>query len=75
MLIISVYYRGLSIPVGWKVFSNKGNLSGKKHVIILRNVVEKLGRQRMEKFMEIGSFAIKRCLIICMRMNWTFASG
>lgn len=49
LLPVSVYYRGISIPVGWKVFSRKGNLSGKKHVIILRNVVEKLGLRRIGK--------------------------
>lgn len=49
MLMVSVYYRGISIPVGWKVFSRKGNLSGRRHVIILRNVVEKLGIGRIGK--------------------------
>lgn len=49
ILTVSVYYRGLSIPVGWKVFSKKGNLSGRQHVLVLRNVVRKLGRERIGK--------------------------
>ncbi len=69
-----MYYRGLSIPVGWKVFSRKGNLSGKKHVIILRNVVEKLSSRRVGKIYADREFAIGRFLIICMRMVWTFVS-
>ncbi len=49
ILTVSVAYRGISIPVGWKVFSHKGNMSGKRHVIMLRNVVNKLGIQRIGK--------------------------
>ena len=35
ILTVSVAYRGAAIPVGWKVLSKKGNLSGKVHVIVL----------------------------------------
>jgi hypothetical protein len=49
ILTVSVYYRGLSIPLSWKVFSKKGNLTGKKHVLVLRDVVRKLGRERIGK--------------------------
>jgi hypothetical protein len=40
LLTVSVVYRGVSVPMGWKVFSKKGNLSGKKHVRVLRNVLK-----------------------------------
>ena len=49
ILTVSVYYRGLSIPISWKVFSKKGNLSGCKHALVLRDVVRKLGRERVGK--------------------------
>lgn len=49
ILTVSVAYRGVAIPVGWKVFSNKGNLSGKIHVLVLRSVINKLGKDRIGK--------------------------
>ena len=49
VLMVSVYYRGISIPIGWKVFSKKGKLSGRKHVLMLRCVVKKLGKSRIGK--------------------------
>lgn len=49
LLMVSVYYRGVSIPVGWKVFSRKGVLSGVKHVCLLRSVVKRLGAARIRK--------------------------
>lgn len=49
LLAVSVIYRGVALPIGWKVFSRKGNLSGQRHVIVLRQVVNKLGRHRIGK--------------------------
>jgi hypothetical protein len=49
ILTVSVYYRGLSIPVSWKVFSRKGNLTGGKHVLVLSDAVRKLRRERIGK--------------------------
>ncbi len=59
LLMVSVYYRGISIPVGWKVFSKKGNLSGRKHVLVLRSVVRKLGRNRIGKIFGDREFCNK----------------
>lgn len=59
LLMISVAYRGASIPVGWKMFSRKGNLSGKKHVRVLQSVVRKLGQERIGKIFGDREFCNK----------------
>lgn len=77
LLMISVYYRGLSIPVGWKVFSRKGNLSGWRHVLVLRDVVRRLGRQRIGKVYgdrefcnrELFGYLYKNDLDFCIRLK------
>ena len=52
----------MAIPVGWKVFSKKGNLSGKLHVIVLRSVINKLGKPRIGKVFADREFCNKEVL-------------
>ena len=59
ILAVSVVYGGVAIPVGWKVFSNKGNPSGKVHVIVLRYVIDKLGKRRIGKVFADREFCNK----------------
>lgn len=59
ILTVSVAYRGVAIPVGWKVFSKKGNLSGKVHVIVLRYVINKSGKKRIGKVFADREFCNK----------------
>lgn len=84
MLMLSVYYRGISIPLGWKVFSKKGNLSGSKHVLVLRSVVRKLGRDRIAKVFgdrefcnkEVFKYLYSNDLDFCIRLKKNYlASG
>lgn len=77
LLTVSVYYRGVSIPVGWKAFSRKGNVSGKRHVILLRSVVNKLGRERIGKVfgdrefgnVEVFKYLFENDLDFCIRLK------
>jgi hypothetical protein len=60
--ILTASYRGLSIPISWKVFSKKGNLTGRKHVLVLRDVIRKLGPQRIGKVFADREFCNKEFL-------------
>jgi hypothetical protein len=57
ILMVSVWHRGAAIPVGWKVFSRKGVLSGRHHVMVLRSAVERLGAARVRKVFGDREFA------------------
>lgn len=59
ILMVSVYYRGVSIPISWKVFSKKGNLSGRRHILVMREAVRKLGNQRIRKVFADREFCNK----------------
>lgn len=57
LLTVSVWHQGAAIPVGWKVFSKKGVVSGRKHVIVLRETVGRLGASRIGKVFGDREFA------------------
>jgi hypothetical protein len=83
LLMVSVAYRGVSIPMGWKMFSKKGNLSGKKHVVMLRNVVNQLGKQRIGKIYgdrefcnkEVFKYLYKNELDFCIRLKKSYLAN
>lgn len=84
LMMVSVEYRGLAIPVGWKVFSQKGNLRGAKHVRVLRAVIGQLGRERIRKVFadrefcnrEVFGFLYEQDLDFCIRLKKNYrASG
>jgi hypothetical protein len=83
LLMVSVVYRGVSLPLSWKVFSRKGNLSGKKHVMILRNVVNKLGKQRVGKVCgdrefcnkEVLKYLYENKLDFCIRLKKSYLAN
>lgn len=80
LLTVSVFYQGVSIPVGWKAFSHKGNVSGKKHVIVLRNVINKLGKERIGKVFgdrefgnaEVFKYMFENGLDFCIRLKKSY---
>ena len=77
ILMVSVWHQGAAIPVGWKVFSRKGVLSGRKHVIMLRQAVERLGAQRIGKVFgdrefanrEIFAYLFDKQMDFCLRLK------
>lgn len=77
ILMVSVYYRGLSIPISWKVFSRKGNLTDRKHVLVLRDAVRKLGLERIRRVFgdrefcnkEFFGFLYEKDLDFCIRLK------
>ena len=77
ILMVSVWHRGAAIPVGWKVFSKKGVVSGKKHVVALRETVERLGAERIGKVFgdrefanrEMFSYLFENELDFCLRLK------
>ena len=83
LLMVSVAYRGVSIPMGWKVFSRKGNLSGKKHVLMLRSVVNQLGKQRIGKIYgdrefcnkEVFKYLYESDLDFCIRLKKSYLAN
>ena len=83
LLMVSVAYRGVSLPLGWKVFSRKGNLSGKKHIVILQNVVNRLGKQRIGKIYGDREFCNKEVfkylygneLDFCIRLKKSYLAN
>jgi hypothetical protein len=63
LLMVSVAYRGISIPLSWKVFSKKGNVSGKKHVLMMRNVVRQfVWRSKQARSKQTASGSRKRII-------------
>lgn len=80
LLMVSVYYQGVSIPLGWKAFSQKGNVSGKKHVLLLRNVINKLGKERIGKVFgdrefgnaEVFKYLYENELDFCIRLKKSY---
>ncbi|HSK70827.1 MAG TPA: hypothetical protein VK892_03965 [Pyrinomonadaceae bacterium] len=83
LLMVGVYYRGISIPLGWKVFSSKGILSGAKHVVILRYVVKRLGKPRIRKIYadrefcnkEVFKYLYKEELDFCIRLKKNYLAN
>ena len=83
LLMVSAAYRGVSIPLGWKVFSKKGNLSGRKHVVILRNVAGKLSKQRIGKIYgdrefcnrEVFQYLYDNNLDFCIRLKKSYLAN
>lgn len=77
ILMVSVWHRGAAIPVGWKVFSKKGVVSGKKHVVVLRETVARLGAERIGKVFgdrefasrEMFAFLFENELDFCLRLK------
>ncbi len=77
ILTVSVWHHGAAIPVGWKVFSNKGVVSGRKHVIVLRETVGRLGAVRIGKVFgdrefanrEIFAYLFENELDFCLRLK------
>ncbi len=83
LLMVSVAYRGVSIPLSWKVFSTKGNVSGKKHVLMMRNVVRQLGKQRIGKIYgdrefcnkEVFKYLYEEELDFCIRLKKSYLAN
>lgn len=77
ILMVSVWHRGAAIPVGWKVFSKKGVVSGKKHVVVLRETVARLGAERIGKVFgdrefasrEMFAYLFENELDFCLRLK------
>lgn len=77
LLTVSVWHQGAAIPVGWKVFSNKGVVSGRKHVIVLRETVGRLGASRIGKVFgdrefanrEMFAYLFENELDFCLRLK------
>lgn len=77
LLMVSVWYQGAAIPVGWKVFSKKGALSGKKHVVVLHETVARLGAERIGKVFgdrefanrEMFAYLFENELDFCLRLK------
>lgn len=83
LLLVSVYYRGVAVPVGWKVFSRKGILSGRKHVWVLRNVVNRVGKWRIRKIYadrefcnrEVFDYLYEEALDFCIRLKKSYLAN
>lgn len=80
LLMVSVYYRGVAIPIGWKVFSRKGNLSGRIHVLLLREAIKRIERSRVAKlFAErefcnqaVFAYLYKEEIDFCIRLKKSY---
>lgn len=57
ILTVALVYRGFAVPVGWKVFSHKGNVSARRHVLVLSYVVNRIGANRIGKVFADREFA------------------
>lgn len=83
LLMVSVYYRGISIPLGWKVFSRKGNLSGKRHVSVLREAINRISKSRVRKIYadrefcnrEMLAYLYKEELEFCIRLKKSYLAN
>lgn len=83
LLMVSVEYRGVSIPLSWKVFSRKGILSGKKHVLMLRYVVNQLGKKRIGKIYgdrefcnkEVFKYLYEEEINFCIRLKKSYLAN
>lgn len=80
LLMLSVYYRGVAIPLGWKVFSRKGNLSGRKHVAVLREAINRVGKSRIRKIyadrefcnQQMLAYLYKEKIDFCIRLKKSY---
>lgn len=83
LLMVSVAYRRVAIPVGWKVFSRKGNLSRLRHVCVLRNAVERIGARRVRKIYadrefcnrEMFEYLYEQELDFCIRLKKSYLAN
>ena len=69
ILTVSVVFRGVSVPLSWKVLTRKGNASGEQHRAILAQAVERVGRERVEYILADREFGNAQLL------GWLIGEG